>query len=59
MFICIEDVNHAWVGTPDSNMARQLREKTRTDLSRGAVDLDPVCLILRENGFEHAGLREQ
>lgn len=55
MFICIEDVNHAWVGTPDSNMARQLRETTRADLSRGAVDLDPVCLILRESGFELVG----
>lgn len=59
MFICIEDVNHAWVGTPDSNMARQLQEKTRAHLSRGAVDLDPVCLILRESGFEHVGPRAQ
>ena len=40
-------------------MARQLREKTRTDESSGAIDLDPVCLILRENGFEHVGLRAQ
>ena len=59
MFVCIEDVNHVWVGTPDSKMARQLREKTRTGLSRGAVDLDPVCLILRENGFDHVGLPAQ
>jgi hypothetical protein len=59
MFICIEGVNHAWVGTPDSNMARELRDKTRTDISTGAIDLDPVCLILRESGFERVGLRAQ
>jgi hypothetical protein len=52
MLVCIQDVNHAWVGALSSPMARDLQRKMHESVLTDAIDLDPACFILRESGFE-------